>query len=157
MLENLSRSGYLALLLALPLLSTASADEDSTDSTNATGMCGHSDTHNHTNPVNAQRSRNFPAGLQNKTAEECCAACQSDASCVAFVFGPGGKDDRDCWPLRGYASTEADHNRTLVVVNTSKMLDVVHDRVVKTFYPPASSVKSDRDAAEKVRSAINDH
>ena len=36
-------------------------------------------------------------------------------------------------------------------------LDVVHDRVVKTFYPPASSVKSDRDAAEKVRSAINDH
>jgi hypothetical protein len=30
-------------------------------------------------------------------------------------------------------------------------LDIVHVRVLKTFYPSAASVKSDRVAAEKVR------
>ena len=87
--------------------------------TNATGVCGRSDTHASTNPTNPVRSHKFPQGLKNKTPQECCTACKSDPSCTAYVYGPGGKEGRDCWPLRGYTSTQADSNRTLVVMNTN--------------------------------------
>jgi hypothetical protein len=59
-------------------------------------------------------------GLKSATEKACCDACKSDPSCTAFVFGHGSKSGKDCWPLKGYTSTEPVADRTLVLVSSKK-------------------------------------
>jgi hypothetical protein len=54
---------------------------------------------------NPRRSPAYPNGLNDTTQATCCAACNSDAFCTAFVFNsaPGARGN-NCWPLSGYSA-----------------------------------------------------
>jgi len=54
---------------------------------------------------NPRRSPAYPNGLNDTTQATCCAACNSDALCTAFVFNsaPGARGN-NCWPLSGYGA-----------------------------------------------------
>jgi len=60
-----------------------------------------------TGPV---RCAALPDGLPNTTAAACCAACNAQPDCVAYVVdtGRGGT----CWPLAAYAGTAPAGERT---------------------------------------------
>lgn len=45
------------------------------------------------------RSALFQDGLQVGSSDACCAACQSDPTCVAYVWDSHGGDNPNCWPL----------------------------------------------------------
>ena len=54
-------------------------------------MC--SNTKSETDVSNAVRSDKFPDGLSNTTLAGCCAACESDPSCTAYVWSDGSVPD----------------------------------------------------------------
>ena len=49
-----------------------------------------------------RRSKGFPQGLRNATQAACCAACNSDPTCTAWVWADATHPDKsgnNCWPL----------------------------------------------------------
>lgn len=44
------------------------------------------------------RTPRYPQGLNNVTQAGCCAACNADPDCTAWVFAPAGAAGQ-CWPL----------------------------------------------------------
>jgi len=73
--------------------------------------------------VSPIRAANFPDGAHVDDQGVCCALCDSDPSCSAFVFAPAGRgvpgaNSRDvpganCWPLASFESTTASPGRLL--------------------------------------------
>lgn len=67
-------------------------------------------------PVGEVRSKNFPNGLYvTSGADGCCAACSTDPSCIAYVWGdasnPGHDPPNNCWPLQSYSGTVTNFGR----------------------------------------------
>jgi hypothetical protein len=61
------------------------------------------------------RSDSFPNGLAGQSEDQCCAACNSDASCISWVWSDGTRPDPagNCWPLKGYSGTHEQAGRVL--------------------------------------------
>merc|ERR1719469_1835206 len=65
----------------------------------------------------SQRSSNHPVGLLVDSQEECCAACDEDLDCTAWIFasdGPvagAGCDSCNCWPMSFVPSTHSNLGR----------------------------------------------
>ena len=61
------------------------------------------------------RSDGFPNGLAGKSEDECCAACNSDPTCISWVWSDGTHPDPagNCWPLKGYSGTKQSTGRVL--------------------------------------------
>jgi len=61
------------------------------------------------------RSDGFPNGLSGQSEDQCCAACNSDSSCISWVWSDGSRPDPagNCWPLKGYSGTHAQAGRVL--------------------------------------------
>jgi len=51
-----------------------------------------------TDAANPQRSRKYPDGTKVASQADCCAACNGDASCTAWVYDTQA-DTPNCWPL----------------------------------------------------------
>lgn len=70
---------------------------------------------NDTDVTGSERSQKFPNGLSGKTEDECCAACNSDPTCIAWVWSDGSKPDPagNCWPLSGYGGVVNSQGRVL--------------------------------------------
>ena len=79
-----------------------------------------------TDVVNPARSSKFSGGYKATDRTDCCAACESDTSCVAYVFNTGTSvpltltgrahsladvPDANCWPISAYSSTVKAANR----------------------------------------------
>ena len=67
---------------------------------------------NGTDAANPTRSLKFPDGLAAASQAACCAACESDVSCSAWVFAPG-TGGVNCWPLSDAGGTRAAAGRVL--------------------------------------------
>ena len=65
--------------------------------------------------TNPQRSAGFPNGLKGATEDSCCAACNSDPTCISWVWSDGSRPDPagNCWPLSGYSGTTSTPGRVL--------------------------------------------
>ena len=65
--------------------------------------------------TNPQRSAAFPNGLKGATEDSCCAACNSDPTCISWVWSDGSRPDPagNCWPLSGYSGTTSTPGRVL--------------------------------------------
>lgn len=50
------------------------------------------------------RSDQYPLGFSASDRGACCAACEKDDSCIAFVH-VASADGISCWPLKDFAST----------------------------------------------------
>ena len=61
------------------------------------------------------RSQGFPNGLAGQTEDQCCAACNTDPTCIAWVWSDGSHPDPagDCWPLSGYSGAHQQSGRVL--------------------------------------------
>ena len=61
------------------------------------------------------RSDKFPNGLAGQTEDACCAACNTDDSCISWVWSDGTHPDPagNCWPLKGYSGTNRVAGRVL--------------------------------------------
>lgn len=61
-------------------------------------------------------SPTYPNGLQAPDTGSCCATCQSDQQCVAWVFATSN-DEADeavnCWPLAALSGSKTGSNRVL--------------------------------------------
>lgn len=53
---------------------------------------------NDTDAASPTRSALFPDGTGAASQAACCAACEGDATCTAWVYAPGGGAP-NCWPL----------------------------------------------------------
>ena len=63
-----------------------------------------------------KRAALFPQGLAGATLDSCCAACNSDSTCIAWVWADAQHPDptgKNCWPLSGFSGTEAREGRVL--------------------------------------------
>lgn len=71
--------------------------------------------HSGTDVTGPQRSQMFPNGLKGQTEAQCCAACNSDETCIAWVWSDGSHPDPagNCWPLASYASAQPTAGRVL--------------------------------------------
>jgi hypothetical protein len=60
------------------------------------------------------RSPNNKDGLLVKSKAECCAACNADSKCTAWVYVTSGKPDsgKNCWPMAFVARTKGASDRT---------------------------------------------
>lgn len=61
------------------------------------------------------RSKNFPNGLSGQSQAQCCTACNSDPTCISWVWSDGSHPDPagNCWPLSGYSSAHQQDGRVL--------------------------------------------
>jgi len=77
----------------------------------ARDMC--SNTKSETDVSNPVRSDKFPDGLNGTTLASCCAACESDPSCTAYVWSDGSVPDPNgnCWPFKSFDSTHDEPGR----------------------------------------------
>lgn len=68
--------------------------------------CDPSLRHNSTDADGAQRSEDYPNGLTVKTIDDCCAACNKDPTCNAYIWSDGTAPDPNgnCWPLASFTS-----------------------------------------------------
>ena len=71
--------------------------------------------HNGTDVYGPVRAAKFPNGLSGQSEAQCCAACNSDDTCIAWVWSDGSHPDPagNCWPLSGYSGTHAVAGRVL--------------------------------------------
>jgi hypothetical protein len=70
--------------------------------------CAAGDRHESTDLTGVQRSKNCPDGLRNKTAETCCAACNADSACTAWILAEPSSPDptgMDCWLVSSFSGT----------------------------------------------------
>lgn len=77
--------------------------------------CAPAVVHNGTDVYGPERAAKFPNGLSGQTEAECCAACNSDDTCIAWVWSDGTHPDPagNCWPLSGYSSAHSVAGRVL--------------------------------------------
>ena len=71
-----------------------------------------------TDAANPQRSRKYPDGTKVASQADCCAACNGDASCTAWVYDTQA-DTPNCWPLTDAGGTIAAPNRVLGVTGNA--------------------------------------
>lgn len=74
----------------------------------ADDTCAAGDRHESTDLTGVQRSKNCPNGLQNKTADTCCAACNADSDCTAWILAESSSPDptgMDCWLVSSFTGT----------------------------------------------------
>ena len=59
--------------------------------------------------VSGPRNANsFPEGARAEDVGACCDLCDSDPTCVAWVFGEDVGSGHNCWPLAGFDGLESD-------------------------------------------------
>ena len=63
--------------------------------------------------VNPQRSSTYPNGIPGATQASCCAACDADVHCTAWVYAT---DDEapNCWPLAAMAGVDTGANQRIL-------------------------------------------
>lgn len=54
----------------------------------------------------AQRSVQFPNGVAAADRSECCSKCESDETCIAWVYA-AGQASTNCWPLLSFSTTQS--------------------------------------------------
>ena len=67
--------------------------------------CAAGDRHEGKDLDGVQRSKNCPDGLKNKTADTCCAACNADSDCNAWILAEPSSPDptgMDCWLVSSF-------------------------------------------------------
>jgi len=72
--------------------------------------------YNNTDASSARRSALFPRGLKDATQASCCAACNSDSTCVAWVWAEAAQPDptvTNCWPLQSLSGTVRSQGRVV--------------------------------------------
>jgi hypothetical protein len=114
-------SGILALADAAGAVLTRSVDPVGAPPSPPSPRAARNDTcapgarHAGTDVTNPQRSAAFPNGLKGATADTCCAACNSDPTCIAWVWSDGSHPDPagNCWPLANYGVTTSTAGRVL--------------------------------------------
>lgn len=70
-------------------------------------------TQNGTDAAGSVRSDKWPNGLSGTTQAQCCAACSSDPSCIAYIWSDGTNPDPNgnCWPLKSFTNTIPNQGR----------------------------------------------
>jgi hypothetical protein len=66
-----------------------------------TDTCVASLRHNHTDATGFERSPTYPSGALVKSIDQCCAKCNEDTYCRAWIASADGKPDasgKNCWP-----------------------------------------------------------
>lgn len=89
-------------------MASANSDSAITSPKLADDTCAAGDRHESTDLTGVQRSKNCPNGLQNKTADTCCAACNADSDCTAWILAEPSSPDptgMDCWLVSSFTGT----------------------------------------------------
>lgn len=66
--------------------------------------------------VNPGNSPTYPQGISGATQASCCATCDSDAKCIAWVYSDGSAPDpsgKNCWPLASLSGVTPRYGRTM--------------------------------------------
>eukprot|EP00966_Prymnesium_polylepis_P110756 2562134-Prymnesium_polylepis.1 len=57
------------------------------------------------------RSDKYPDGVAAADRAACCAACEGDASCIAWVHEPATTNGVNCWPVKQFSGTKSASGR----------------------------------------------